>query len=84
MGQVNADMRLDRIVEGLEPAELEAEHAAAASAAREVIAYAESRGFKVTWAHVQAAHGQTLAEPQARRLSGLTNVMAADGEPDRP
>lgn len=71
MGQVNADMRLDRIVENLEPAELEDEHTAAVASAREVMAYAESRGFRVTWAHVQTQHGEPLPE-RPRRDIGMT------------
>jgi predicted dinucleotide-utilizing enzyme len=61
MAQVTTDIRLDRIVEGLEPHDLARESAAGTEAAREVIAYAETRGFKVTFASTHAHHEDVLA-----------------------
>lgn len=74
MAQVNADIRLDRIVEGLEPHELARESAAASEAAREVIAYAETRGFKVTFAHTRAHHEDVLIPRERPRVEGM-NAM---------
>lgn len=71
MAQVNADIRFVRIVENVPiGASLANEHEHAAVAVREVIAFADSRGFKATFAHVHSTHHETLVDRPP-----LTNAM---------
>lgn len=81
MGQVNAALRLDRIVEGLEPHELAVEHVAAAEAAREVVHYALSRGFRLTFGDVSGGHREVLAGPELERQTDGVEVRGMVSTP---